>query len=252
MARNNIPFIHNYCDRWCERCPLTSRCAVFEMNEDLPPEAADPENEAFWQTLSDRFTESLHLLEEGAARHGIVLEEPTPEELVLHRQQEEETGRRLEDTPLLTAARTYADAVEILFTESDLWERKGAALTRETTLGIKTVEKGLRETELLADCRHVLGWYQHFIGVKFQRALHGLWEDGDEARAPQSDANGSAKIALLAVERSRLALTTLLSLVGEEDAVLDLLATLERIEKEGRNHFPNAGRFCRPGFDEPA
>jgi hypothetical protein len=22
----HIPGVYNYCDRWCERCPLTSRC----------------------------------------------------------------------------------------------------------------------------------------------------------------------------------------------------------------------------------
>jgi hypothetical protein len=24
----HIPSIFNYCDRWCERCPLTLRCSV--------------------------------------------------------------------------------------------------------------------------------------------------------------------------------------------------------------------------------
>ena len=24
-----ISGVYNYCDRWCERCPLTSRCFVY-------------------------------------------------------------------------------------------------------------------------------------------------------------------------------------------------------------------------------
>ena len=31
---NFIPGIFNYCDRWCERCPLTARCSVYAMVED--------------------------------------------------------------------------------------------------------------------------------------------------------------------------------------------------------------------------
>ena len=27
---NLISGIHNYCDRWCERCPLTARCLVYD------------------------------------------------------------------------------------------------------------------------------------------------------------------------------------------------------------------------------
>ena len=28
-----ISGIHNYCDRWCERCPYTSRCGSFALTE---------------------------------------------------------------------------------------------------------------------------------------------------------------------------------------------------------------------------
>ncbi|MDY6953748.1 MAG: hypothetical protein SWE60_19750 [Thermodesulfobacteriota bacterium] len=33
-----ISGIHNYCDRWCERCPLTSRCMNFSIftHQDKP------------------------------------------------------------------------------------------------------------------------------------------------------------------------------------------------------------------------
>jgi len=48
-----LPGIHNYCDRWCERCPLTKRCAVFAMEqaESTDPSTYDPDNEAFWLRL---------------------------------------------------------------------------------------------------------------------------------------------------------------------------------------------------------
>lgn len=29
-----ISGIYNYCDRWCERCPFTSRCMNFALDEE--------------------------------------------------------------------------------------------------------------------------------------------------------------------------------------------------------------------------
>ena len=48
-----ISGIYNYCDRWCERCPLTSRCLVYatEQEDNELFENHDLRNEAFWQKL---------------------------------------------------------------------------------------------------------------------------------------------------------------------------------------------------------
>jgi len=29
-----ISGVYNYCDRWCERCPLTSRCLTYTMERE--------------------------------------------------------------------------------------------------------------------------------------------------------------------------------------------------------------------------
>ena len=50
-----ISGIYNYCDRWCERCPLTTRCLVYateQVNHHESPESQDIRNEAFWHKLS--------------------------------------------------------------------------------------------------------------------------------------------------------------------------------------------------------
>jgi hypothetical protein len=36
----NISGIYNYCDRWCERCPFTLRCATYSVS--LPGEDKRP------------------------------------------------------------------------------------------------------------------------------------------------------------------------------------------------------------------
>ncbi|RYY38653.1 MAG: hypothetical protein EOO08_13675 [Chitinophagaceae bacterium] len=223
---------------------------MFEMNEDLPPESTDVESGAFVELISTRLSEAYQALQEGCAECGIELQEPTETEWEEMRANDKALEARMEETELIRSARSYARSVELLLTQSPVWERKGKELAQATTLGIRSVEQGLSEVDLLADCRHVLGWYQYFIEVKFRRALHGLYTDRDDALEQQSGVHGSAKIALLAVERSRVALTSLLHLVGDDDGLLDLLAQLERIEREGRATFPGALGFVRPGFDE--
>jgi hypothetical protein len=49
----HIPSIHNYCDRWCERCPFTLRCSVYAMeaavDKDKPPH--NRADESLWPRL---------------------------------------------------------------------------------------------------------------------------------------------------------------------------------------------------------
>ena len=59
-----ISGIYNYCDRWCERCPLTSRCLVYatEQEDDYSFPGNDLRNEAFWQKLSAVFQETREMI----------------------------------------------------------------------------------------------------------------------------------------------------------------------------------------------
>jgi hypothetical protein len=245
-----IPGVHNYCDRWCERCPFTERCAVFAMDKDL--ESSDVGEDAFWQTLSDRFAGTLQMLNDAAAKWDIVLAEPTESEMDEFREQENSIESELDANPLLQACEEYASGVEKLFKENPIWKEQGATLAQQTALGIMTIEKGLAEIDLVDDCHRVISWYQYFIAIKFRRALHSRFTCGDEAYEQQSDMHGSARIALIAIDRSRLALTTLYKFIPGDDQLLFLLAQLERIEKMGKEIFPLAVQFRRPGFDDDA
>ena len=68
-----ISGIYNYCDRWCERCTLRSRCFSFAMDPDLRTEDSprtDPNNEEFWQGISESFGLAFELLQESAEKWG--------------------------------------------------------------------------------------------------------------------------------------------------------------------------------------
>jgi LmbE family N-acetylglucosaminyl deacetylase len=56
-----------------------------------------------------------------------------------------------------------------------------------------------------ADPRAVVRWYYTMIYVKIRRALRGLADDSFAGRDWPADHDGSAKVALLAVERSQAA-----------------------------------------------
>lgn len=100
----------------------------------------------------------------------------------------------------------------------------------------------------------VLYWYLFFIAAKIQRGAHGLldesgFEDPEQLTDPQSDANGSIKIALIAIERSILSWTYLLDEANAE-RIRPLIQLLELIKRRTEEKFPRARDFIRPGFDE--
>src|SRR5436309_15735657 len=70
-----IPGIYNYCDRWCERCPLTSRCLVYatEQEDDVSPESQDIHNADFWRKLNSIMDETRQIITEWASQTGIDL-----------------------------------------------------------------------------------------------------------------------------------------------------------------------------------
>jgi len=104
MANSNmISGIHNWCDRWCERCPFVSRCAVGAADAALPSEAKDMNNEAFWKVLSDSFTKALEMLDKAAKEHGIDINNFSEEELEESKREWEDASERA-DTPFAGSA----------------------------------------------------------------------------------------------------------------------------------------------------
>lgn len=247
MANQNIPGIYNYCDRWCERCAFTSRCAVYEGEVD--EEEKDMRNQAFWERLSENFSKAHELLDRVARESGIDLDaieakaeqaERTREEIKLLSKQH----------PMIKMIREYATFTKTwLQTQPGMLE-KLEVLKDELTLGIETQQAAKKQTITIKDSLAVINWYKSFIEPKLMRALMGksdYLDIGDDF----NDADGSAKIAIIAIERSMQAWMSLFELLPEqEDQFLQPLSLLERVKKEITIEFPNAMKFKRPGFDD--
>ena len=114
------------------------------------------------------------------------------------------------------------------------------------------------EARQIGDMIEVVAWYHTLIPAKIRRAVAGLLRQ-EEARGRSSallaesclyDANGSGKVALVAIERSIAAWLRLREILpGHESALLNMLAALDRLRRGLRSALPGAESFRRPGFD---
>jgi hypothetical protein len=102
------------------------------------------------------------------------------------------------------------------------------------------------------DPRAVVTWFYSMIYVKIHRAVRRLADDDRAGRDWPADDDGSAKVALLAVERSQVAWIRIVELgMATWNEAEPFLRQLLWLHDEIERVFPGARAFVRPGFDEP-
>ena len=248
-----IPGIYNYCDRWCERCAFTSRCMTYALSEDDfdSPQSRDISNKAFWDKLHGIFKITLEMVKETAEEMGIDLEAIDRDEI---KKQTEQVHKTAKEQPYTQAALVYTKMVDDWFdSNKELLEDKADELQ---TLAEAEIP-GTRPNDgavSIQDCLEVIHWYQHQIYVKLCRGASGMirGELEDLEYFPE-DANGSAKVALIGIERSMAAWAGLLDqFPDQEQSILDLLAHLKNLLRQVEAAFQDARSFVRPGFDTAA
>ena len=229
-----ISGVHNYCDRWCERCAFTSRCRVAEMEKEMAPdeESSDIQSPEFWESLSDIFKVIREMVEKDAVRLGIDLDKEDIYEPDLKR-------KKADNHTLSKQAKEYAKySGELLKKNADYFSNY--ARTLENAEVLKTIMNDLE----------IIQWDHILIGAKLHRGLTGFFEQ-DLPESIQNDMNGSAKIALICIDRSISSWSDLLkNNPGMEDEHLIILKQLSRIQKQAKDIFPDAMKFHRPGFDD--
>jgi hypothetical protein len=242
--------IYNYCDRWCERCAFTSRCMNYALSEEEfdSPESKDMDNQAFWDKLHGIFAATLEMVTEKAQEMGIDLDAVDLQEAA---EESERAHEAAKEQPYSRAAMKYIEMVDDWFkSNEDSLEEKSRELQRLAEAGIpgtNPADEALR----VRDCLEVIRWYQHQIYVKLCRAASGAIRSmiGD-LDCLQEDADGSAKVAILGIERSIAAWAALLPHLPDQEAtILRLLTTLKRLLAQAETAFPHARAFQRPGFD---
>jgi hypothetical protein len=251
-----IEGIYNYCDRWCERCPFTSRCLLYaqEQADADAPEANDINNEAFWQKLRSIFEQTHEMLTVMAKERGIDLDSL---DLVEEESRARRRRARSKSHELSRAGEHYAELVNQWFNRE--YPRIEAALD-DGEADLPLVDFDSQEKmERVSDAIEVIRWYQFQIAVKIMRGLTRDVDDDDAAAEEdnvteglqQKDSDGSIKVALIGMDRSIGAWGRLKEEFPEQAGdVLPLLVHLERLRRKIEHTFPNARNFIRPGFDE--
>jgi hypothetical protein len=246
-----ISGIYNYCDRWCERCPLTSRCLVYatEKEDDDSSQMHDLTNEAFWHKLGMIFQETREMIAEWAREAGVDLNKPDDEDDPALRKRRRQ---QVDNHPLTRAGRKYANDASDWFREVD--QTIGISDLRTPGQTREPAEYDREAAERLEDAREVIQWYQYQIAVKTMRALSGrLDERNDEPSEDPwlQDSDGSAKVALIGIDRSIAAWRLVQLALPERDvSIVPLILQLERLRHRIEKAFPYAREFVRPGFDE--
>ncbi len=240
-----ISGIYNYCDRWCERCPLTARCLVYateKEDEDDNPESRDIRNAAFWQKMESIFKQTREMITAWAKENGVDLSAVDTDSAIEERRRDREDARSHE---LAVAAENYAWQVNKWFEEEF-----GMQTSDDSGASGDELRKDNANAE---DATEVIRWYQFQIAAKTVRALmsRGDHESDDDEKINTKDSDGSAKVALIATDRSISAWRSMqLSFPDKADSIVPLLLALERLRQGTEQAFPKGRDFIRPGFDE--
>ena len=235
METSRVDFISAYCDRWCERCAYTARCSAFACHVAV--------------AMCGDYEEGLELAvgvphpvdgEPPPRGSALLMEVPeieaSPDETAEYERRDEARKARIQAAPLTTMSSAYA-------VTSHRWLRDHQ--DRLTAVA----------DPVLAEALELVAYDAAFVGAKLHRAMDGRdrHEHDEEHLADdpvQNDWNGSAKVALISIERSELAWRIIAQATGDPipamlaDGLTDLMHVLH-------SEFPHAESFVRPGFDEP-
>ena len=213
-----ISGIHNYCDRWCECCNFITQCGVGLMQIQSADEK-EMTSEKFVEMMQNIYVDIDEQLSE-------FFEDFEPDEL------NDEEIHEMEVDDLITDTHPLSLLSEQYF-----------MLVKEISNNFK--ERVEKEWD-------IIDWYHIFIFIKFKRAVHGLREDNfwetDEENPFQTDSNGTAKVAMIGVERSIIAWRRLFEKIPYQP-IQKALGLLRMIHEAGIQTFPDYQKFIRPGFD---
>ena len=214
--------IFNYCDRWCERCPLTGRCRVFATLAEIDFEEG---NGPLTEPRSSRERRRIEM--QGIAMH-MAAEEAGEDDLP-------HAGERVGKLPP-DMERCVGPDPEVVGNAAQL-HKKMHALSLSANPTVRLALETVR-------------YYALLVPVKMARALSQVAKDGPGDQ--QSDANGSGKVALLALDRMERAWRMLIEThhMSPRDAA-PFLAEIARMQRNLNRALPHARGFIRPGFDEP-
>lgn len=225
-----IEGIYNYCDRWCERCIFTAQCLNFSISESHE-EIDDVTNEKFWENLTSLLEDAISFLSEKISKDGIDFDE-----IEIDIYNADDADNEIDNYESVKIAEDYTKQV--------------ARWIKENSGFIESFESKLNNPEKF-DPIAVINWYHTQIYVKLKRAyLSRTLEHDDEEDDYPKDSEGSAKVALIGLDRSLASWGELIHYNDlDENRIINFLLVLEKLKRLIEKDFPYARNFIRPGFD---
>ena len=237
-----IDSIFNYCDRWCERCPFTSRCRSYSMGQAMERHVKrrDAENAKFWEAMDKACGDALEEVKEQAGS----LAPPEKQDSEEEKQEKADFERHMKQRDKAVRGHPMSTLSDEYLKAAHNWLKRHFENTPDA----------------IKDAVEVISWYHMFIHVKFARALHGLMDQHDEDYEELTDdggvpfpkdCDGSAKIAIIAIERSFAAWSLVRDRAeAEKKTAVKMMGMLLRMRSMAERYFPEARKFHRPGFDD--
>jgi len=154
------------------------------------------------------------------------------------------------------ASKTYIKMVDNWFDSNEYFledmVHEQSNKSNLTLVRPKPISDPIENEVTLEEALEVIRWYQYQINIKLMRAIESKKrEDSLELNDFPKDSDGSAKVALLGIDRSISSWNELLKYLPEQkERILNLSVHLNRLRKRVESEFPNARDFIRPGFDE--
>jgi hypothetical protein len=249
--QNYVPGIHNWCDRWCEKCPFITRCAVGEHEIELLEQEQKGLKTDFWEGVQEQFTKSIELITDLAKEKGIDFNTVSEEEWDEINKEKEQQRMEGEDHPISKLAMQYPKSCQQIL-DSEFIKSKYDSEIEKFELGLE--EHAHKNLHQFKEAVEIIRWYMFFIPAKSQRLMmENLDTAFEDAEFPPEERayNGTAKITLISIERSVSAWGILLEYFPDyQDEILSVLTLLQKLQKMVHHEFPDAMKFIRPGFDE--
>ena len=221
-----VPGIYQYCDQWCMYCPQTARCLAYRS---LPVEAAAAVADGAPTGLEERMDAALRFTQQLMVAEG--RRSPELDALLSDDPEQMRIFQGIDHDPLERLGRRYAVTTS------------GYLLSRtDFPFDLRRRPGGPTPLEVFA-------WYHVLLAAKIYRALVGTRAAAAGDPDGLSDAMGSARTALIGIDRSIAALAAMRQ--DDEDARLESFEQqLERLRGAVEARFPGARAFRRPGLDE--
>ena len=217
---NLLPFVYDACDQWCRYCPVTSRCLAFKCR------APESSSQDIYNNLAERMFEGMIFLKQLLNAEG----RDSPEIDAILSDDPRERAMVQVDDPLERMGLYYMQVSSAyLVSRADF------------PFEMRPRPEGPTPYEVFA-------WYHALVPAKIYRAMVSSAAAARGETARIDDARRSAKVALIGLDRSIVAIDALIA--EDDDARLEFMRKQAcRLRRQVEARFPDARAFIRPGLD---